>query len=209
MNLVEQWRRVESELPAGWAEARLALEVLDDGRRERAAALLGPFGPGSSGATLRLSVPRSSSESLRRLLRLLDRERIAGSLSALGYDAAEDRAAPPAPSLVEEWEAELAKLPPDWGGVLAELELASSDHLAPAALLCAPLNTVRVRGRSALRFRVARDHGYGAAPGMARRCLASLDADGIRARVRVLESVSRSDPVYTQGPVLAGEGKPV
>ena len=58
MGLVEQWRRIRAELPADWAEARLAVTVPDQGRRARAAALLGPASPGRLGDELRFSVHR-------------------------------------------------------------------------------------------------------------------------------------------------------
>ncbi len=56
----------------------------------------------------------------------------------------------------------------------------SSDDLDRAALLLGPVNPFLHEGsRPALRFRVARKFGYGAAPGMTRRCLARLDEQHI------------------------------
>ncbi len=59
------------------------------------------------------------------------------------------------------------------------------------------------------RFRVAHSFGYGAAPGMVRRCLARLDEEGIPGRVRVLRALSDTHPVGTQGPVWTIGGKAV
>ena len=73
--------------------------------------------------------------------------------------------------LVEAWEAALAALPPDWSDLYAELELTSSDHLDRAALLLSPVNPARYGDKPGFRFRVARRFGYGASPGMVRRCL--------------------------------------
>jgi hypothetical protein len=60
-----------------------------------------------------------------------------------------------------------------------------------------------------LRFRVARRFGYGASPGMARRCLERLDAEQITGELRVLHVMSDSKPVATQGPVWYVGGRTV
>ena len=82
------------------------------------------------------------------------------------------------------------------------VELRSSDELAPAALALAPLNPSRHKGSLAFRFRVARRFGYGAAPEMARRCLERLDELGIPGELRLLEVLSDTQPVLTQGPTF-------
>src|SRR5688500_11503706 len=87
MRLVAQWRGIESELPADWSEARLAVEVQNDERHARAAALLGPANPGRKERALLFTANRSGAgtgpEAVRRLLERLDGERIAGTLTLL------------------------------------------------------------------------------------------------------------------------------
>jgi hypothetical protein len=73
----------------------------------------------------------------------------------------------------------------------------------------APVNPTRVEGRLAFRFRVARQFGYGASAGMARRCLERLEAEGIRGELRILNALSDTKPVYTQGPVWYVGGRAV
>ena len=53
MKLVAQWQRIQADLPAEWADARLALSVGNEAQRTRAAALLGPANPGRTGDALR------------------------------------------------------------------------------------------------------------------------------------------------------------
>ena len=55
----------------------------------------------------------------------------------------------------------------------------------------------------------ARTFGYGASPGMARRCMERLDHAGIPGEVRVLRALSDTQPVGTQGPVWYVGGKAV
>ena len=109
---------------------------------------------------------------------------------------------------MDAWEAELAKLPPDWTDLLCELEVDSSDFLPRAALLGAPLNPTRNPDSLALRFRVGRG-GYGTSPTMARRCLERMDAEGITGRIRVLNALSEVGNVATQGPVWRVAGRAV
>ena len=84
--LVEQWRSIRSELPEDWGEAKLNLSVAKDEQRARAAALLGPAGPGRLGDELRLSVHRAGGgigpDQADKLFRKLDDERIRASLVA-------------------------------------------------------------------------------------------------------------------------------
>lgn len=214
MRLVEQWRRIEAGLPPQWTDVRLSLGVTDERRRARAAVLLAPANPGRLGSELRLHVLRrgggTGPESVRRLLRRLDEEGVRGSLALVG-----EAGAPQAESVVaartleSAWNEALGELPGDWSDLLCELELTSTDHLARAALLLSPLNPTRPPGRAALRFRVAHRFGYGASPEMVRRCLARVDADGIRGRVAVLRALSDTHNVATQGPVWYVEGKAV
>ncbi len=213
MKLVDQWTRIESSLPEGWGSARVSLEIEDSAARARSAALLGPASPGVSGNELLFEVERrggpNGPDGVRRLLARIDEEALAGTLAVLGSERAE---APPArvpSSLASDWDGALALLPPDWSDLHCELELASSDHLDRAALLAAPLNPVRDRSTLAFRFRVAQRFGYGASPGMARRCLERLDADGLGGSVRVLRALSDTHNAATQGPVWRVGGKTV
>ena len=60
-----------------------------------------------------------------------------------------------------------------------------------------------------MRFRAARTFGYGAAPEMARRCLARCDRDSIRGELRLLRVLSDTIPVGTQGPVWQIGGRTI
>jgi hypothetical protein len=213
VRIAEQYRELESRLPADWADARFVLNVEDTGRAERAASLLTPFAPGRVGGQVRFTVPRHGGrrDQARRLLERIDREGITGTLelvtSSLGAPAlAESRVGWP-PAAVQ-WDDAVAALPDDWTDVYAQVELASSDFLEPGALLMGPLNPARYGGAVGFRFRVGK-YGYGAAPGMARRCLERLDEVGIGARVEILRALSDTKPVLTQGPVWYLEGKAV
>jgi hypothetical protein len=205
VGLADEFRRLESELPPDWAEARLRLSLSDPAQADRAAALLGPLAPGRSEAALSFSVaPRGAGplpELARRLLARLDAEGIAGTLEIASSRAAEAPAAAERASLAATWAGAVAGLPPDWSDVYAELELTSTDHLERGALLTAPLNPARHGDRPAFRFRCARRFGYGASPGMVHRCLERLDEERIRGDVRILHALSDTHPVGTQGPV--------
>ena len=215
MAVAEQFRELESRLPADWADARFVFTVDDTSRAERAASLLSPFAPGRVGSRVRFSVPRRGGrlDQARRLLERIDRERITGTLELVtaSHAAPEpeqtDRAAWPPAS--EQWGAAVATLPDDWTDLYCQIELASSDFLERGALLMGPLNPARYGGAVGFRFRVARNQGYGASPEMTRRCLERLDEEGIRARVEILRALSDTRPVVTQGPVWYVEGKAV
>ena len=216
MRAVEQWESIEKNLPEGWEEARLSFAVEDEGAVAGAAAVLAPLGPGRSGDELRFVVRRSGSggpQALRNLLRRLDRKRIWGTLwlvDARGSVTPSEPAAPlAAPPLADAWDTALAALPPDWSDLLCELELDSSDYLPRAALLGAPLNPTRNPNALALRFRVSGKQGYGAPPGMVRRCLERMDEEGITGRLKVLNALSETENVGTQGPVWRIAGRSV
>ena len=213
MSLVEQWSEIESSLPADWDDARLALTFADEREADRAAGLLGPVNPGRRGSTLRFYTARRGAgpapNTIRRLLARLDAEGIRGDLALLA--SGETVATPPIerPTLAGSWDAAVAALPPDWSDLYCELELTSSDHLQRAALLLAPVNPARVKGRQGYRFRVARRFGYGASGEMTHRCLERLDGERISGSFRVLRALSDTKPVYTQGPVWYVGGRAV
>jgi hypothetical protein len=213
MTLAEQWNGIESGLDPRWGEAELLLAVDDEARLERAAALLAPAGPGLAGKSIRITAGRGGAsvgpEAVRRLLRRLDEEGISGTLELLSAEAAPTEHATARPALADAWDIALAPLPEDWSDLLCEVELTSSDHLERGALLLGPVNPLRAPALLGFRFRAAHSFGYGAAPGMVRRCLARLDEEGIPGRVRVLRALSDTHPVGTQGPVWTIGGKAV
>ncbi|MDE3023950.1 MAG: hypothetical protein KGI93_00115 [Acidobacteriota bacterium] len=214
MSLADQWDGIETGLDPRWHDARLKLTVDDDGRVERALALLGPAGPGRSGREIRFYVQRTDSpigsEAVRRMLRRIDAEEIAGALTLVATDDAPPEPVVSRPTLAAEWDAVIATLPSDWSDLLCEIELTSSDHVDRAALLCAPINVFQSGvGKPGFRFRVAHVFGYGASPGMVRRCFVRLDDAGIPGEVRVLHALSDTHPVGTQGPVWMVGGKQV
>ncbi len=219
MQLVDQWRAIEERLPAGWQEVRLTLRTEQPTDLPRAAQVLGSMGAGRRGDELVLRVSRAGGvqgpESVRRLFARLDEERIWCVLEQGSVDeaaessvpAAAPRPATPERTLADQWTDELSTLPGDWGSLLCELEIPSTDLQPRAALLCAPLNPTRVRERRAFTFRAAKRAGYGASPGMTARCLARCDEEGIAGRVSVVRLFSETDNVATQGPVFTIAGK--
>jgi hypothetical protein len=213
VGLAEQWRSIRADLPDDWGEAKLGVSTSPPDRRGRAASLLGPASPGRVGDDLRVSVFRAGGgigpDQAEKLFRKLDEERIRGTISLVEVGERVERREALRPAAAETWDLAEAVLPPDWSDLLAELDLASSDHLSRAALLLAPLNPSRVAGRSTLRFRIARTFGYGASPQMTRRCLERLDAEGIPGTLTVLHVLSDTHNVATQGPVWRVAGKAV
>jgi hypothetical protein len=212
MSLVDQWNDVEKGLDPRWSEAELSFSAADESQLSRAAALLAPASPGRRGSELRIVAQRSGSigpEAIRRLFRRLDNEGIDGELEVLLSGSITVTFSPVAASLADAWDAALAAVPSDWSDLFCELGLTSTDHADHAALLLGPINPLRREGRPGFRFRVARSAGYGAAPGMVRRCLGRLDDQGIPGDVRVLEAMSDSHHVGTQGPVWYISGKAV
>lgn len=213
MALVEQWDIIQRGLDPRWNDAQVVLTPADASHAARAAALLAPAGPVRTGATLRFYVARSGPgvgpEAVRRMLRRAEADGIEGTLELV---AASETAAVPAVeprSLAASWDAALAVLPADWSDLLCELSITSSDHLDLTALLMGPTNPLRASENIAFRFRVAHAFGYGASPGMVRRCLERVDEAGIPGTVRVLRLLSDTHPVGTQGPVWYIGGKAV
>jgi hypothetical protein len=214
VRLADQWREIERQLPAGWSDARLVLRVDEPTTAEQTAALLAPLLAGRSGDEIRFHTAHRgvgpSPDAVRRLLRRLDREGTRGELELVSVSEPEPGAMPiERPRIAEAWDTASAQLPPDWSDLYAELELTSTDLLERTALLLAPLNPARPGRSPAFRFRVARRFGYGASPGMLRRCLERMDEEDIKARLRILYVLSDTDPVSTQGPVWYLEGKSV
>jgi hypothetical protein len=212
MALVDQWKVINSNLAEGWTDVQLRLTVEEE--PERAAAMLAPAGAGRHGNVIMFGVGRggtgSSPDLVTRLLARLDAERIHGVLAPVKVEevaGAGDSSR--RVSLGEQWEQAQAALPADWSDLYAETELGSSDYLERGALLLAPVNPARVKGRLAYRFRVARRFGYGASAEMTERCLQRLDGEGIRGDFRVLWALSDTKPVYTQGPVWYAGGRAV
>ncbi|HEU5243696.1 MAG TPA: hypothetical protein VFU33_04780 [Gaiellaceae bacterium] len=213
MPLVDRWNSVERSLDPSWIEVTLSLAITDDAGRSRAAALLGPAGPGVGGKQIRFHVSTRGTgigpEAARRLLRRIDEEGIVGRLELV-----ESRGLPPEPeqpsrSLADGWQAALEVLPSDWSDLVAELELDSSADIDRAAVLCAPINPIQSpSGKPGFRFRCASRHGYGASPGMAGRCLARLDEAAITGRVRITRALSDVHPVGTQGATFAVGRRP-
>jgi hypothetical protein len=205
MALVEQWNGIEQGLDPNWGDARLDLVVDDDARIGRAAALLGPAGPGRMGKAIRFYTARGGGgvgpEAVRRMLKRIDDEGIGGTLTLVSSDEAAPEPVISRAALAAEWDAALAVLPSDWSDLLCDLELTSTDHIDRGALLLAPLNPIQGIGRPGFRFRCAHSFGYGASTQMVRRCLARLDEERIPGEVRILRAFSDTHPVGTQGPV--------
>ena len=213
VSLVDDFNRIERGLPDDWADAQLQLVVRDEGRCDRAAALLGPGNPGRRGNRIRFAAARRGAglapEAIRRLLRRLDEEGIAGRLVLTAASEAPQAELRPLRSLREDWDRAVAALPPDWSDVYAEVRLDSTDYLERAALMLAPVNPARYGGRTGLRFRCARTFGYGVSPEMAARCLERCDEEGITGHVEILRALSDTYPVGTQGPVWYIGGRSV
>lgn len=210
--LVESFARIEQRLPSRWSRARLKLAVSDPRSADRAAWLMGPTTPGRHGGDLFFVTGRDGTaagvDHVRRLLRKLDDEGVPATLSLVDVVETSPAAEPlPARTLVGTWDEELAKLPSDWSDLWCEVELGSSDYLEPAALEMAPVNPASFGDRQGFRFRCARRFGYGAAPGMVRRCLERCDEHGIRGTVRVFYVLCDTSPVGSQGPVLYRGGR--
>ncbi len=206
MPALATWKEIEARLDPDWDVVQLAFVPED---MNKAAAVLAPLGPGRSGRELRFQVSRSGAgpDRLENLLGRLDGKRVWGELALVDAHVtprAEERAPARRPPLVEQWDRELAKLPPDWRDLTAQLELYSTDHLAQAALAGAPLNPSRIPGEIALLFRVTErgGGGYGTSPEMTRRCLERMDEAGVTGKLRELTALSNVDYVSTQGPIF-------
>jgi hypothetical protein len=201
--LVEGWNRLESGLDPRWTEVTVSVAIHDEKARSRAAALLGPAGPGIGEREIRFTVSTQGTgigpEAARRLLRRIEAEGIVGRLELVESRGARPRHGQTARSLAVEWQAALEALPSDWSDLVAELDLDSSADVDRGAVLCAPINPIQATGRPGFRFRCAHDRGYGASAGMVGRCLARLDEAGITGHIRITRALSDVHPVGTQG----------
>jgi hypothetical protein len=215
VRFVEQWREIESGLPAGWSEASVVVTVVA-GSADRAAALLGPLNPGRGAAGFSITPRRgggpAAPEGVRRLLARLDREGIRGRLELRRSSETQAPEEIARPTLAAAWDSAVAALPSDWSDLLCEVEFPWSGQLSRAALLMSPLNPTRPSDRPdrwAFLFRCARRFGYGASPEMVRRCLERCDAEDIRGTLTILRALSDTHPVATQGPVWQIAGRTV
>jgi hypothetical protein len=213
LRLVEQLNELERSLVDEWAELRFRLTLEDESRAERAAALLAPANPGRLGKVIRFAVDRRgpgiAPEALRRLLKRLDDEGIAGILELQGLQKAPPEELRAKETLRAQWDLRLAEVPPDWSDIYAQVRLDSTDYLERGALLLAPVNPAHYGGPAALRFRSAQRFGYGVSPGMAARCFERCDEEGITGEVEVLYVLSDTNPEATQGPVWLLGGRTV
>jgi hypothetical protein len=210
--LVERWNAVESDLDPRWTAVALSLAISDDTARSRAAALLGPAGPGVSGKEIRFEVSTRGAgigpEAARRLLGRIDKEGIVGRLELVESRGARPTPDTPARSIAAEWRKALEILPSDWSDLVAELDLDSSADVDRGAVLCAPLNPIQSAGRPGFRFRCASAQGYGASASMVARCLARLDEAEITGHIRIRSVLSDVHPVGTQGATFAVGRRP-
>jgi hypothetical protein len=213
LRLVEQLNELERGLVDEWAELQFRLTLEDESRAERAAALLAPANPGRLGKVIRFAVDRRgpgiAPEALRRLLKRLDDEGIAGILELRDVQKAPPEELRAKETLRAQWDLRLAEVPPDWSDIYAQVRLDSTDYLERGALLLAPVNPAHYGGPAALRFRSARRYGYGVSPGMAARCFERCDEEGITGEVEVLYVLSDTNPEATQGPVWLLGGRTV
>jgi hypothetical protein len=213
MALADQWNTIEKGLDPRWSDAHVVLSVDDSGLAERAAALLAPAGPGRRGSTVSFHVARSGTgvgpEAVRRMLRRIDGEGIAGTLELVAASETAPVTAAARTTLAESWDAAVTGLPADWSDLLCEVGVFSSDHVDRTALLLGPVNPLRQKENLTFQFRVAQSFGYGASPGMVRRSLERVDDAGIPGTMRVLRLMSDTHPVGTQGPVWYVGGKAV
>jgi hypothetical protein len=211
--LVERWNQVERALDPRWTEATLSLAITDDAARSRAAALLGPAGPGVGNKAIRFTVSTKGNgigpEAARRLLRRIDQEGIVGRLELGEILGTRPEPEQSSRSLADAWRAALEALPSDWSDLVAEIDLDSSADVDRAAVLCAPINPIQSTGRPGFRFRCASTRGYGASAGMVGRCLSRLDEAGITGRVRITRALSDVHPVGTQGATFVVGRRPV
>jgi hypothetical protein len=213
LRLADQYKEIERGIEDEWSELRLELTVADETRVDRAATLLAPTNPGRLGRTIRFSAFRLgrgiAPDGVRRLLERLDDERIEGEVKVVDFEQAPPPELHRKEQLAGQWQRALSVAPPDWSDLYAEVRLDSTDYLERAALMMAPLNPARHGDATSFRFRCAHYFGYGAAAGMAARCLERCDRHGITGEVTILHVLSDTKPAATQGPVWLIDGRTV
>jgi hypothetical protein len=202
MKLVEQWAAVQARLPGDWAEVQLTLETEEPRDLVRAAAVLGPLAPIRSEGALVFYVRRAGGaggpEAAKRLFARLDEQRVWCTLRRGEIHERAPVEETARVSVAQSWRAALATLAEDWSELLCRLEIAGSDLLPRAALLCAPINPTRDRDSIGFVFRASRV-GYGVSAQMAQRCFERLDEEEIGGSVTVLRALSDTRPVASQG----------
>jgi hypothetical protein len=213
VSLAAEWDRIQSGLPSDWVHGELEANV-GEVEFERAASFLAPAQPYRTGAgILRVAVARDGSApsptSIRRMLARLDASGMDAKLTLVSSETASAAPRAEQKTLAQSWDDALTTVPADWSDLVGEIDLISSDYLDLGALQLAPINPRRLPQSLTLRFRSARIFGYGASPGMVRRCLERCDAKGIRGGVRVVRVLSDTKPVGTQGPVWQMDGRTV
>ena len=204
MPLVDRWNHVERGLDPRWTEVTLSLAINDDAARSRAAALLGPAGPGVGNKEIRFTVSTKGTgigpEAARRLLRRIDEEGIVGRLElveTLGLRPEPEQSDALARGRVAGGARGAARPTGATSSPRSSSTRAPTSTAAPSsALRSTPCQST---GRPGFRFRCASQHGYGASAGMVGRCLARLDEAGITGRVRITRALSDVHPVGTQG----------
>jgi hypothetical protein len=87
--------------------------------------------------------------------------------------------------------------------------LLSTDYVEHAAVLCIQMNPRRVGDSATFRFRSGHHAGYGVAPQMARRCFERCDEADIRGSIELLQVLSDTHLVSTQGPVWILDGQTI
>ena len=202
MKLIDQWVAIEARLPRHWEDIRLTLTTEEASALRRAAAVLGPLNVGRVEGALVFHVRRAGGaagpEAAKHLFARLDEQRVWCELSRGDVTEAVPTEQLSRLSVAQSWDDARATLPGDWSELLCRLEIAGSDLLPRAALLCAPINPTRDRESIGFLFRAGRV-GYGTSTGMARRCFERLDEEGIAGSVTVLRALSDTQPVASQG----------
>ena len=191
MGLAEQWNAIEQGLDPRWSDARLDLAIDDPARRDRAAALLAPAGPGRIGRDDPLR-----RDARRRRCRTRSAFDACCAGSTRKASPARSRSLGSADAPAQPRRPRGRRSPPTGTprsrccrptGATSSASSSSRRPTTSSAARCCSRRSTRSRraGRTGFRFRCAHTFGYGASAGMVRRCLARLDEDGIPGEVRV------------------------
>ena len=209
---------IAAGLPDGWTQGqsatrRYARERRRPGRGAARAASPRPIRERATAPRHGRAAPAGPAL-LRRLLAGLDGEGITRHARPCRRGGARTREAPPDENLPTTLAGRLGRSRrercPRTGATCSALSsLRSSDDASAGRTRGRRRSTRPDTGRRpAFRFRVARRFGYGAAPEMARRCLARLDEEGIPGTAHTARGLSDTKPVATQGPtfLIVGQG---